>query len=213
MSDPSLSSDDLVPDAEPGEDTLSGLAESAPGRSDAPGGSRVSSRWGWYFAGFFLVMILGGVGLGMWYGTKILQAEIARRNAWENFSDQWQAPELDADGLEPFGEELFPVAVGPFRRETTDVGNFPFPGIELEGEHAAYADGDKRVDLFVFRVSNDERAEVLLELRERIFGEQQNDGGPRFSRRAFREVGRQAEFAVSPPDLCGNLWYAGGYFV
>lgn len=228
---------DLVPDHEPGEETLAGLSPAdetaVPNRTVAPDeagqnpadwkrpgsdpGDGVDPtaarpmRWGWIAGGLALLLILGGVGYGLKLGLEAAGRELARINAWEEFSRVWEPP-----AGEPTGEALFPPTLGPFERTAIDEeAEFPALGIDLFGGHASYADGAGRaVDFHVYRATAEERAAVLLEVRDRLTGEQPNEEDrPRFTRRAFRETGRTAQFAVSPPDLYGNFWSAAGFFV
>lgn len=166
-----------------------------------------TSRTPWLIGcGIGLVLLLlcgGGLGLLGFRGWGVFQAGLEKANEEEAFAQNWQAPAPEASP-----EVFAPESVAGYSLTTSDENAaFPALGIESEGYHAVYEQGDDTVDVSVYRMTEAERSTTFDEIKRRI------DDDNRFQFHTLVHLGRSLEFSVNPPELHGKLLHASGWLV
>ena len=133
-----------------------------------------------------------------------VQQEVARQQILESFSDGWRPPAHDANG-----EALFPESVSNFTRLKIDTVSSPkeFGLSDLEGEHATYESTLADIDVYAYRVSEEEVRDVMQSTKDAL--------GDNFETSThFGMSGANYDaltFSASPPVANGCVWYSDGW--
>ncbi|WP_145365832.1 hypothetical protein [Stratiformator vulcanicus] len=140
-----------------------------------------------------------------WNAARYSAEELERSQRWEQFSTRWLPPPADVGPA-----AMFPSQLGDYELvEWDETPAFAALKIDLPGAHGEYRNGDRRLDLHIYRASTDQKQEVYQTARELL------DDGDRFHFRAFGGTAatRMFQFRVAPHEMSGNFWYAAGWLV
>lgn len=150
-----------------------------------------------------LLLCGGGLALLGFRGFKFFEAGLERVAQEERAAQDWVAPPADA----PTGA-FAPQSVAGYELATfDDDAAFPALGLEHEGAHAVYERGSDTIEVSVYRMNETEKTAAFDEVIRRI------DDGDRFNVHSYARLPRTLSFSVSPPELKGTLWHAGGWLI